>query len=479
MTIDDLTGLIGLITDDDDRRLIGEALVCLKARAYRAAYIMTWLAAAESLKRRIAVVAQRDSAAGKVLGKIEDGEKKHFAVDSQIVDGAFKIGLIDDIVKTRLNHIFTNRNIFGHPYNTAPNDDDVISDIRFVIEAILASEIKLKHSYVDDRLHCLLNDPTYLDDDEAKVSAYAIEVVKRVADDVHGYLFKKYLKGIKDIWEDPEKRVLRRRGMQFCKTYLTHIGVDKVVVPGQWLDLMSAYPEIMSWLASWQPIFEQLDASSKDSAVLKNIEFAKTSSGGRLRRLNELGNANLLNEQQENHLSDALSRLSGYALHATGIPLRDLYLYARADLVSCIFAAANAGADFFFTYRVRELPELSDEQQSALGEGLCDAARMNAFEAVRVVARIAQNEIVVPENVRIGYCRQFFTEKVMNDLQRQQLCCNSISIMRQLSDTNKMSLLAAFKEETNSNPVLSAQLKTEGALNFMEAYNAALSEECT
>ena len=104
MTVEDLTGLIGSITDEDDRRLIGEALVCLKARAYRAAYIMTWLAAAESLKRRIAVVAQRDSAAGKVLGRIEDGEKKHSAVDSRVVEGAFKIGLIDDIVKTRLCH---------------------------------------------------------------------------------------------------------------------------------------------------------------------------------------------------------------------------------------------------------------------------------------------------------------------------------------------------------------------------------------
>lgn len=101
-----LVDLIGKISDAEDRHLIKEAICALDAGTLRAAYIMTWIAAAESLKRRISVLSQRDSVAGKVLGDIEDGERKHFAVDSKIIDGAFKLGLITDIEKTRLYHFF-------------------------------------------------------------------------------------------------------------------------------------------------------------------------------------------------------------------------------------------------------------------------------------------------------------------------------------------------------------------------------------
>ena len=71
-----LVDLIGKISDAEDRHLIEESICALKAGVFRAAYIMAWIAAAESLKRRIGVLSQRDSVAGKVLGDIEDGERK-------------------------------------------------------------------------------------------------------------------------------------------------------------------------------------------------------------------------------------------------------------------------------------------------------------------------------------------------------------------------------------------------------------------
>lgn len=473
MAEDKIRKLIDDIPDGEDRHLIDEAVLALKAGAFRAAYIMTWIAAAESLKRRINIVAERDSVAGKVLGDIEDGEKKHFAVDGKIVDGAFKLGLISDIEKTRLVHIFENRNVFGHPYNTAPNEDDVCAVIRYVVETILMREIKFKHSYVDDRLNYLLNDKTYLDDDVEKVEGYAEEVAKRVDDAAHEYLFKNYIEGLSVIWNDPEKWVLRRRGMRFCKAYLISVGVGKVVSNGRWLDLMSKYPEMLSWFASWEPIFLQLDTPSQDSAVLKNIEYAKNSGLKRLKRFNEMEKKGVLSKAHIVHLNEAFSRLSGFELHESGVPIGDLYGFAMAKLEHYDFGMANQGANFFFTYRVDDLNELTDDQQQALGFTLCDAACMNANEALNAVDGIAHQKITVPDRIAIGYCERFFTERIANVLSKESLCRNSIALLFRLPAVNRVPIESAFAAAVDGNSATGCMLKSGMGKYFADAYEAA------
>ena len=461
----ELVDLIGKISDAEDRHLIEESICALKAGVFRAAYIMAWIAAAESLKRRIGVLSQRDSVAGKVLGDIEDGERKHFAVDSKIIDGAFKLGLITDIEKTRLYHFFENRNIFGHPYNIAPSEEDVRAVICYVVGTVLAKAIKLKHSYIDERLNFLLNDVTYLDDDEEKIVWYAQEVARRVDDRLHAYLFKKYIEGIGVIWNDPEKRLLRKRGMQFCKAYLINVGVDKTITKGHWLDLMSKYPAILSWLASWESIFRQLDGVSQDSAILKNIEYAKSSSFRRLKRLKEMEKNCLLSESQSKHLKDALTHLSGYQLHQTEIAITDLYPYAKKMLDSYDFGTANSGSDFFFVYRIKGLKELSEEQQQDIGRSLCDAAIMNAHNTLNVVAGMVQGNIEVPVKVRVGYCARFFTKEVTEGvLQKEYLCRNSIKLLFLLPSTERIHI------ETTFTGVLDSVLKMDYGRAFVDVY---------
>lgn len=470
---DRIKSLIKRISNTEDGRLISEALLSLNVGAYRSAYVMSWIAAAESLKRRIKFLAERDSEAGKVWGEIEDGEKKHHAVDTKIIDGAFSLGMISDIEKTRLSHIWENRSIYGHPYNTAPSEEDVRAVICFVADTILVREVKLKHSYVDDRLKYLLGDVTYLDDDNDTVSRYAIEVARRVDEKVHWYLFKKYIEGIKEIWGDPEKKLFRRRGMRFCKAYLERVGVDKVVPAGHWLDFMSTYPEMLSWFASWESIFRQLDGSSRDSAILKNIEYAKPSSLGRLRRLMEMVRSGVLSEPQAKHVHEAFSGLTGYQLHQTELPVTDLYTYAKDLLDSYDFASANSGSDFFFSYRFNELYKLSNAQQSDLGRSLCESAAMNAHEALSAIAKVASGLLEIPDTVKVGYCSRFFTEGVRNLLAKEFLCRNSIKVLFQLPATERVAIEDSFALVVQNNDQLSCLLKSDQGKYFAEAYGAA------
>lgn len=54
---------------------------CLRAGALRAAYIMGWLSAAESLRSKFAVMAERNRQAGNVLTQAEKREKAGVGTD--------------------------------------------------------------------------------------------------------------------------------------------------------------------------------------------------------------------------------------------------------------------------------------------------------------------------------------------------------------------------------------------------------------
>ena len=66
----DLTPDAGKILAGEDKPLFAEAVVAAQANALRAAHLMTWLACAESLKRRFREAGKRDSTAGKIAGDI-------------------------------------------------------------------------------------------------------------------------------------------------------------------------------------------------------------------------------------------------------------------------------------------------------------------------------------------------------------------------------------------------------------------------
>ena len=73
----DLSEYAADILNGEDRPLFEEAVQAAKAGAVRSAYIMVWLACAESLKRRFNEAKTRDNTAGRIAGEIKRREDNH------------------------------------------------------------------------------------------------------------------------------------------------------------------------------------------------------------------------------------------------------------------------------------------------------------------------------------------------------------------------------------------------------------------
>ena len=117
----------------EDHPLFDEAVEAAKAGALRSAYVMIWLACAESLKRRFREAKKRDDIAGKIVGEIERLEKEHKAVDMVLLEKALRYGFVSDSGHTALGHIYEMRCIYGHPYEEAPSREKVIDAAATVV----------------------------------------------------------------------------------------------------------------------------------------------------------------------------------------------------------------------------------------------------------------------------------------------------------------------------------------------------------
>lgn len=99
--------------NESDQILLYEVDKCLKGEALRSAYIMIWIACAESLKRRFKEAAQlHDSNAEDSWNKIKRAEEEERAVDKIVINQAESYGFIDKIEKKKLEHIYTMRCVY-------------------------------------------------------------------------------------------------------------------------------------------------------------------------------------------------------------------------------------------------------------------------------------------------------------------------------------------------------------------------------
>ena len=469
ITDDVLDGLREQVLHEEDRCLFDEVVKIVRVGANRSAYIMVWIACAESLKRRLKWAAEKDNQAGKLLGAIEEAERKHHAVDAALIDASQKTGVLSDVEKTHLLQIYENRNIFGHPYNVAPDNASLLAALNVTVGVVFSKPNKLKHSYAIERLQFLTQDKTYIEDNVEKIQGYARQVVDRLDSSVHRYFIMRYFKEIDKIWKDPEQAIFKRRGMWFSKAFLEHAGVDSIIGSEEWHDMIATMPEFISWLAVWQSIFPCLSDVSKDEAVLKNIELSD-SNPRRLKRLYQLHEVGLLSDAHSARVREKCGSLSGRDLCESEIPL----VFVIGDIIkrlnSSDFRTANAGADVLFWGKVDELQTLSERDQIKVGDRLADAALINAFDAVHAVKRIAVAEIDVPYPIKYGYCLHFFSRRLVDALTRDALCDNSLAILCMLKGEDAKKIDDQLREAANADMDFAVAMQSNEAKKFVQKY---------
>lgn len=405
----DLKRYAAQILADEDHPLFDDAVQAAKVDALRAAYVMIWLACAESLKRRFREAQQRDGAAGRIVGDIEAKEKEHKSVDKLVLDKAKEYGFLSDPAHTVLNHVYEMRCLYGHPYEAAPSPEQVSHAAAVVVEYVLSQPVKLRHGFGNQLLASLLGDRTYLDDQEAAVAAFAKDIIPRLDERIHGWFLDKYWEGLEKLADDSSMAAFFRRGMWFCCTMLAEIGVD-AYSHDEWHDRISRFPKTLMRVCGTTEVFGNIGKRAQDSLV--GAVFAEADTRGSvLKHLERLHDGGVLSKRQQERFDEHVARMSSSALRSSGLSTKSCYSRIVAAMASHDWYIQNPAIDLVVSNGPKHAAELGKDQQVNLGRNILQAGEGTAKSANEFLEALSRDGAAWPSHVLRGIALESFTNE--------------------------------------------------------------------
>lgn len=200
------------IADINDKPLFDEIVGCMQHDFLRSAYVMSWIGIAENLKRKISESANLgDKQAEAAIKEIEDAESKKQSVDKIILEKAEKLNLIDTPEFTTLEYLWTQRCLYAHPYQKAPNEGETTYIVSKLVEICLSQPLQYKKGFLTEWVQTLSAVPYFLANDSEKINQYYASILPRVAKNLHPFLFKSLLARLGDVIDDPTKENIKIR----------------------------------------------------------------------------------------------------------------------------------------------------------------------------------------------------------------------------------------------------------------------------
>ncbi len=415
-SIREFQSLRNRILDEADRVIFDEAIRCLSAEALRAAYIMTWVSVAESLKRKFMVMAQRDSEMGRVLGRIEAIERQDRPIDKFLLASAEGVGLITNEETRKLEHMREMRNIYAHPTEAGPGREELVAALTIAVEAVLSKPPLLRYGYATGLMVSLFENRHFLDDVPERIRDYAVGVSRRLHPDVIPFLFQKLAERVELVMDDPESAMYLRRGLEFGAAILGE--VHPVLSDEKWsiIELIQRYPRGSALLFSVPVVWPALPDQARDMVLGNLVEPAKgtailppTALG--LRKGCALDAGALLTTRQSERLKKAVSRGPYSVLKEAEIPLSDYVLRLIEDLRSHDWYVQNPAAGTLHDAGPLQVARLDPEVQEQVGRNVLQAADGKARSAESLILSIIRDHEVWPR----GFVEGLVLECLVND----------------------------------------------------------------
>jgi len=405
----DLKKYTNQILFDEDRPLFDDAVKAAKVNALRATYVMIWLACAESLKRRFREAQRRDGAAGTIVGQIETKEKEHKSVDKFVLDRAYEYGFLSDAGHTVLNHVYEMRCIYGHPYEEAPSEEEVFFAAAVVVEHVLSKLVKLHYGFGGQLLKSLLEDPSYLDDQETAVQSFAKDIIPKIDENIHGWLLDKFWSKLETFADDSSMAIFFHRGIWFSQAFLVSIGVD-LFTEDDWHNRVSHYPKTLVHVFNQAPLFKSVGHRAQDSlvgAILNQVE----SRASILKYLESLNDDNALSKRHIERFDKCINGLNKSSLRAAGLSTRTCFDRLVSAMQSQNWHIQNPAIDLFVANGPEQASELNEDQQIELGRNILQAGEGSAGSANKFLNKLAENGNFWPLNVARGIALELFTNE--------------------------------------------------------------------
>ena len=376
----DLSNYTGKILAKEDHPLFDDAVEAGKVGALRAAYVMIWLACAESLKRRFREAQKRDGTAGRIVGDIESKEKEHKAVDKLVLIKAHEYGFISDAGITVLTHIYEMRCLYGHPYEEAPSEEQVLHAAAVVVDHILSQPVKLRHGFVNQLLKSMLEEPNFLDDQLTAVGTFTKDILPRLDESIYSWLLDKYWEELDKFSDDSSMAIFFRRGIWFSITMLIEAGQDVFSHDG-WHDRFSKFPKILMRICSSVEIFKTIGNRAQDTLV-GSIISESSNRASVLVLLERLSIYGALSQRQQERFTNQILGMSINSIYSSKLSTVTCYQNLINAMKSHNWPTQNSAIDIILSNGPEQAAMLSTEQQIILGRNILQCAEGTAKSAL-------------------------------------------------------------------------------------------------
>ena len=428
------------ILDEKDYPLFDDAVKAAKVGALRAAYVMIWLACAESLKRRFREAQKRDNTAGKIVGTIEDMESQHKSVDKLLLEKAHEYGFISSSGQTALNQIYEMRCIYGHPYEEAPSREKVIDAAATVVEQVLSKPVKLRHGFGNQLLNRLLEDRNYLDDQESAVAAFARSILPRLDESIYVWLLGEYWKELEKLSDDSSVAVFSQRGVWFCQAMLAEVGVH-VLTHDEWHTRVGMFPKTLMDVCSIPAIFKDIGEFAQDSLVGSILDESKTRASV-FAYLEVLNNEGALSERQQERFTAHVSEMEISEIRASGLSTKTCYAKLIDAMKSYDWYIQNPAISLLLSNGPVQAAELTEEQQVHLGRNILQAGEGRARSAIGFLYELSQETAYWPFSIVRGIALESFTNE-NNEIRLKDYQMDLVlSALNHLNSTQRDELIA-------------------------------------
>lgn len=458
------------INNEADLPLIIDAAKAATVGAYRAAYIMVWLACAESLKRRFREAAERDNQAGQILARIETMEREHKAIDKVLLDKSEEYGFLSSSDHTILRQIYELRSIYAHPYEQGPSQEKLIDATASVVGIVLSKPVKLRHGFGVQLLQSLLHERIFLDDQESSVDAFVQSILPRIDDNINIWLLEKYWGDLEQIADDPTMAILFRRGIWFSQAMLTTIGTS--IFPHEtWHDRLVRFPKTLMQVCSAPGLFQGIGYHAQNSLVGLILEEFKVHPTI-IKCLEQLEADEALSQRHRERFLEAIAALNIAALRAAGLSTKRCYDRLVAAMTSRDWHVQNPAIAFLASNGPEQAKQLTAEQQENIGRNVLQSADGGAFEAADFLDMLSSAPEQWPFDIVRGVALEPFANEAHKIRIKDYQLHLVLSIIDRLDeaqrDTVIVEIVEVVRTGTLSDRVRASQV--EAAVEKLHAY---------
>ncbi len=432
----DLRKYIDQIIEIEDIPLVEEADKAAGCGAFRAAYIMIWIACAESLKRRFREAGRRDGNAGGVSRHIQDMESRHEAVDRKLLDEAKKYGFITDSEYTELMHIYDMRCVYGHPYEQAPSEEQVIHAVAIVVKNVLSKTVKMREGFVAQLLDKMTKEIHYLDDQDNVISDFAREIITKIDKSVFGYMLIKYWKELERISTDATMTVFYHRGIIFTQAVLLASDFE-VFTDDEWHNKVCEFPQTLINVFSLPVLYHKVGSKAQDVLVGEIIERSEARPSI-IQILEGIEVAECLSQRQKERFHEQIAIMKSSNLYNAKLSLSLCFETVICDLSSRNFYVQNPAVEFISSCGYQQVERLGEIKQCLLGRNILQAAEGGAVKAKSFIRELTQNLSGYSLSFIEGIVLECFTNE-SNEIRFKSECLNMVLMVLDKLNENERS----------------------------------------